>query len=94
MRTLFPLAVVLLSLFARPGAVGFAADLAGFEPEANSWLESRLGVSHRVAVTLPAALILFFVPPLIVLLYFLRLKRKSIPAMCSIRARLKCWSAR
>ena len=81
MRTLFPTAVVLLILFALPGVVVFAADLAGYEPEINGWLESRFGVSHRVAVTLPAAIVLFFVPPLIILLYFLRLKRK--PNACA-----------
>ena len=78
MRTLFPLAVVLLILLALPGAVVFAADLAGYEAEINTWLESRFGVSHRVAVALPAAVVLFLVPPLIVLLYFLRLKRKPV----------------
>jgi hypothetical protein len=36
-------------------------------------------VSHRVAIALPAAIALFCVPPLIILLYFLRLKRKPLP---------------
>lgn len=78
MRTAFPILVVLLVLFAIPGVVVFAADLLGYDRPVNEFLEARLGVSHRVAVSLPAALILFCVPPLIVLLYFLRLKRKPI----------------
>ncbi len=79
MRTLFPIAVVLLVLLALPALAVFAADLLGLGADVNSWLEARLGVSHRVAIALPAAVVLFCVPPLIVLLYFLRLKRKPVP---------------
>jgi hypothetical protein len=79
MRTLFPVAVVLLVLLALPGVAVFAADLMGYQAAVNAWLESALGVSHQVAVALPAAVVLFLVPPLIVLLYFLRLKRKPVP---------------
>ena len=78
MRTLFPLGVVALTLFALPGAVVFAADLLGYGPAVNTALENRLGVSHRLAVGLPAAVTLACVPPLIVLLYFLRLRRKPV----------------
>lgn len=78
MRTAFPILVVALVLFAIPGVVVFAADLIGYDRPVNEFLESKLGVSHRVAVTLPAAVVLFCVPPLIVLLYFLRLKRKPV----------------
>ncbi|MFO0850573.1 MAG: BatA and WFA domain-containing protein [Gemmataceae bacterium] len=79
MRTLFPLGVVALVLLALPGVAVFAADLAGYGPDVNAWLESRLAVSHRVALALPAAVALFCVPPIIILLYFLRLKRKPVP---------------
>ena len=57
----------------------FAADLLGYEANVNGWLEHRLGVSHRVAVALPAAVILFLVPPLIILLYFLRKAGTLLP---------------
>lgn len=79
MRTLFPIAVALLVLFALPGAFVFAADLFGYGSDLNAWLESRLGVSHRLAVSLPAAVVLFCVPLIIILLYFLRLRRKPVP---------------
>ncbi|OWK43382.1 vWA domain-containing protein [Fimbriiglobus ruber] len=79
MRSLFPIAVVLLVLFALPGVAVFTADLLGYGQDVNAWLESRAGVSHRVALTLPAAVVLFCVPPAIILLYFLRLKRKALP---------------
>ncbi len=76
MRTVFPIAVIVLVLFALPGVAVFAADLLGYGREINRWLESRFSISHRLAVGLPAAIILFCIPPLIILLYFLRLRRK------------------
>ncbi len=79
MRTLFPLAIVALILLSLPAVGVFSADLLGYGPEINASLERRLGVSHRVAIALPAAVILFFVPIILILLYFLRLKRKPIP---------------
>src|SRR5438876_12042890 len=79
MRSLFPVAVALLVLFALPGAFVFAADLFGYGPDLNTWLEARLGVSHRLAVSLPAAVVLACVPAVILLLYFLRLRRKPVP---------------
>jgi hypothetical protein len=78
MRTLFLAGVVALIVFALPGVVAFAADLLGYGADLNAWAESHLGISHRLALGLPAGVILFCVPPLIVLLYFLRLKRKPL----------------
>ncbi|MGL6076310.1 MAG: vWA domain-containing protein [Fimbriiglobus sp.] len=78
MRTLFPIGVVLLILLAIPGVVVFAADLFGYNAEINGFLESQFQISHRLALGLPAAFAMFCIPPLIVLLYFLRLKRKPL----------------
>ncbi|MGL6097428.1 MAG: vWA domain-containing protein [Fimbriiglobus sp.] len=78
MRTLFPLAVVGLIVLALPGVGVFAADLLGYGAGVNTYLEARFGVSHRVALGLPAAAALFAVPPILILLYFLRLKRKPV----------------
>jgi hypothetical protein len=78
MRNLFLLGIIALIVFAIPGLVAFTADLLGYGAELNQWTETTLGVSHRLALSIPAAIILFCVPPLIVLLYFLRLKRKSM----------------
>ncbi len=78
MRTLFVIAVVGLILIALPGVMIFTADLLGYEAPVNAWLEQHLTVSHRMVLALPAALILFAVPLLLILLYFLRLKRKPV----------------
>lgn len=78
MRSLFIIGVLALTLLALPGAFVFAKDLIGDGPEVNTWLERNLGISHRLALGLPAATLLFCLLPMIVLLYFLRLKRQPI----------------
>jgi hypothetical protein len=78
MRTLFPIAVVLLALAALPGFAVFIGDLLGYEAAINKALEDRLAISHRLAIGVPAAAVLFLVPILIILLYFLRLRRKPV----------------
>ncbi len=78
MRTAFLAGVVALILFALPGVGVFTADLLGYGAAVNGWLEATVGVSHRLALGIPAAVVLFCIPPLIVLLYFLRLQRKAM----------------
>jgi von Willebrand factor type A domain/Aerotolerance regulator N-terminal len=78
MRSLFPVAVAALVLFALPGVFVFAADLLGYGPDLNAWLEARLGLSHRLALSIPAALVLFCVPLAIILLHLLRLRRRPV----------------
>lgn len=78
MRTAFLVGIIALLILALPGVVAFAADLFGYGADLNNWAEEHLGLSHRLALATPAAVVLFFVPPAIVLLYFLRLKRRPM----------------
>jgi hypothetical protein len=75
-RFWFPIAVFALMLLALPALVAFGAELAGYGGEINAWLESRAGLSHHTALPLWAAIALFLVPFVLLLLYFLKLKRK------------------
>ena len=75
-RHWFPIALLLLLLLALPGFVLFGLDLAGESAGANAWLEDRLGLSHHLAIGHSAGAILFLIPFFLLLLYFLRLKRK------------------
>lgn len=82
MKYWFPVALILLLILALPGFALFVGDLLGYEAELNTSLEERLGISHHLPIALTAATLLFLVPILIVLLYFLKLKRKphSVPS--------------
>jgi len=78
MRNAFLVAVILLILVALPGVVAFTTDVLGYGADINTWAEAKFGVSHRLALGVPAALVMFCIPLLIILLYFLRLKRKPL----------------
>src|SRR5260370_37203054 len=78
LRMWFPFALILILLAALPGAILFALNLFGFEGEVNRWLETNLHLSYHLPIPWWGALLLFLVPPLLVLLYFLKLKRKLI----------------
>ncbi len=75
-RYWFPIAIAVLAILSLPAIILFAAELAGYSGQANAWLESRVGLSHHTALPSWAALLLFFVPLGLLLLYFLKLKRK------------------
>lgn len=82
LRLWFPIAVVVLLLIALPELVLFGVNLAGEENRVNTWLEERYGLSFHVSLPTWAAGVLFAVPFALVLLYFLKLKRKplSVPS--------------
>jgi hypothetical protein len=77
-RMWFPVGLAALLLLMIPGFVLFAMNLFGYESQSNAWLEENLGVSHHLPIPWWGALALFLIPPSLVLLYFLKLKRKPI----------------
>ena len=77
-RAWFPLALVALLVLAIPGAVLFAMNLLGRETAANNWLQDRFSLSYHLALPPWAGFLLLLVPPLVLLLYFLKLKRKPL----------------
>src|SRR5277367_6223141 len=77
-RYWFPTALVLLFLLAIPGLVLFVLNLLGMESDVNKWLEDNLAFSYKIQISWWGALALILVPLLIVLLYFLKLKRRPI----------------
>ncbi|HEX3147198.1 MAG TPA: VWA domain-containing protein [Gemmataceae bacterium] len=81
-RFWFPIAVAVLIILSLPALVAFTAELFGYGGELNTWLEGRTGLSHHTALPTGATIALFVVPLALLLLYFLRLKRKpqSVPS--------------
>src|SRR5918912_1207813 len=77
-RYWFAGALSLLLLLAGPGFVLFGLTLWGAEGPVNDWLQDAYRLSFHIPVPGWAALALLLVPPLIVLLYFLKLKRKPL----------------
>ncbi len=78
LRNWFPIALVGLVVLALPAIALFGLDLFGYGAFANNWLETQTGLSHHTAINTSAAVILFLVPIGLILLYFLRLKRKPL----------------
>jgi hypothetical protein len=81
-RCWFPLALLALLILAIPGLVLFALHLSGGEGPFNAWLQNRFQLTYHIPFSRWIALILLLVPVAIVLLYFLKLKRKplSVPS--------------
>src|SRR5438445_13530701 len=77
-RFWFPLALVAVLLCAIPGIVLFALNLFGYEHGVNRRLENNFSLSYHIPVPWWAILLLLLLPFVIVLLYFLKLKRKAL----------------
>ena len=74
----FILCLIGLALLAIPGAILVILKLLGADREINDWLQSNWQISYDLRVTPWIALVLLFLPIVLVILYFLRLKRKPI----------------
>ncbi len=74
----FPVALVLLLLLTIPAAILLVLKLLGREAAVNVWLQEKLRVSYQVALPGWAAVVLLLVPFLLVLLYFLKMRRQPL----------------
>jgi hypothetical protein len=74
----FPATLVLLVLLTIPAVILLILHLFGGSIELNDWLQDTFQLTYRVWPSWPLALALLLVPVAIILLYFLRLKRKAL----------------
>src|SRR5436190_103712 len=81
-RAWFPLSLIVLFLLAIPGFVLFALHMLGQAGEINKWLQETYNLTYNIPLAWWGALILLLLPLAILLLYFLKLKRKplSVPS--------------
>jgi hypothetical protein len=77
-RYWFPLALLVLMVLASPGLVLFVLHVLGRETETNAWLDSNLRLDYHLALSSPVALLLLLTLPALIVLYFLKLKRKPL----------------
>ncbi len=77
-RAWFPAALIFLLLLALPGALLLAIHLLGREAAVSSWLQERWNISYHFPIPWWTGIILLLLPLLLVLLYFLKLKRKPL----------------
>jgi hypothetical protein len=77
-RSWFGLSLAGLLVLALPALALWAVNLANEEGPLNATLEKKFNLTYHIPVPPWGALLLFLVPPLLILLYFLKLKRKAL----------------
>src|ERR1700682_2621859 len=73
-----PLVLGFLLLLPVPGMAFLALSLLGKETAVNGWMREHLGLSYHIPIPWWAGLILLLTPFLILLLYFLKMKRRPL----------------
>src|SRR4051812_24783855 len=74
----FPICLVGLLFLTIPGVVLFILQIFNLDVDVNHWLEENFQLTYHFPLGWPLALVMILIPPLILLLYFLRLKRKPL----------------
>ncbi len=74
----FPLSLFVLLLLAVPGFVLLALHLLDRTGAVNGWLQDHFGLTYHLPLPWWASLLIFIVPFLVILLYFLKLRRKPL----------------
>jgi hypothetical protein len=71
-------ALIILVFLALPGFILLAIHLFGQETAVSAWLQDHWKISYHLPVTWWAGLVLLLIPLFLILLYFLKLKRRPL----------------
>lgn len=74
----FPVLLGLLLLLVVPAAVLLLLALLGYEGTVNAWLWDNLGLKYQTYLPIWAAIVLLLLPLIVLLLYFLKMRRKPL----------------
>ncbi len=74
----FPLGLTVLLLLTLPGVILLLLNLVGMQGRINGWLRDNYSLTYHIALPWWATLLLLLTPVFLLLLYFLKMKRKPV----------------